>query len=422
MTLVLGEDFDRMIEGLDSQLFQSPESQWLPHDFLTAPHAHFRALRETYGPVFERAAVVADGHLIPNPFLLDEDQPIWFVLDYEPAVAVWHDGATFSNQAYQLSVGLVFGRSLTMCDGPEHAGYRSLIMQGFKRAAVTGWAEEIIEPVAHHLVERLGRAGGGDLVRELAAPLPFMVMAQILGLPDEQFPTFVRLASDLLHIGYDFGAAFAAKAELGEFLTRRIEESRSAPGEDLISALVHAEIDGERLPDDIIIANLTQLLPAGIETTYRSTGNLWFHLLSSPGQFTAVVADPGLVPAAVEEALRIDGPAFMTPRTATVDTEVGGIPIGAGSGVLACQGMANRDPSRWPDPDVFDLHREAKPHVSFIAGAHTCLGLHLARVEMQAMLRALATRLPGTRLAVPAEDVPIIGFMLRSPAACPVLV
>lgn len=421
MTLILGEDFDHMIEGLDPQLFQSPEAQWLPHDFLTAPHAHFRALRQRYGPVFERSAVMADGHLLPNPFLLDEDNPIWFVLDYEPAVAVWHDAATFSNQAYQLSVGLVFGRSLTMCDGPEHIKYRSLIMQGFKRAAVTRWTEEIIEPVARHLVERLGRTGGGDLVRELAAPLPFTVMAQILGLPDEQFPTFVRLASDLLHIGYDFGAAFAAKAELGEFLTRRIEDSRRAPGEDLISALVLAEVDGERLPDEIIIANLTQLLPAGIETTYRSTGNLWFHLLTTPGQFAALVADPGLTPAAVEEALRIDGPAFMTPRAATVGTEVGGIPICAGSGVLACQSMANRDPARWPDPDVFDLHREPKPHASFIAGAHTCLGLHLARVEMQAMLRALATRLPGTRLAVPAEDVPIIGFMLRSPAACPVL-
>jgi cytochrome P450 len=422
MTLALGEDFDRMIEALDPQLFQSPEAQWLPHDFLTAPHAHFRALRETYGPVFERSAVMADGHLLPNPFLLDEAQPIWFVLDYEPAVAVWHDGATFSNTAYQLSVGLVFGRSLTMCDGAEHARYRSLIMQGFKRAAVTRWTEEIIEPVARHLVERLAQAGGGDLVRELAAPLPFKVMAQILGLPDEQFPTFVRLASDLLHIGYDFGAAFAAKAELGEFLTGRIEEARRTPGDDLISALVHAEIDGERLPDEIIIANLTQLLPAGIETTYRSTGNLWFHLLTTPGQFTAVVADPGLAPAAVEEGLRIDGPAFMTPRLATVDTELCGTPIAAGSGVLACQGMANRDGARWPDPDLYDLHREAKPHASFIAGAHTCLGLHLARVEMQAMLRALVTGLPGARLAIPAEEVPIIGFMLRSPAACPVIV
>jgi cytochrome P450 len=242
----------------------------------------------------------------------------------------------------------------------------------------------------------------------------------MLGLPEDQFGHFFRLASDLLHIGYDPVAAFVARDELGTFLTGQIEDRRSQPGDDLISALVTAQIDGEQLPESMIIANLRQLIPAGIETTYRSTASMWVHLLQAREQFDTIVTNRSLVPSAVEEALRIDGPALMTPRIATRDTELLGVLIPAGSGVLVSQAMANRDPARWEEPDRFDITRPSQPQAAFIAGAHTCLGIHLARSEMQAGLRCVAQYLPDIRLTFPDAEHPIIGCILRAPASCPI--
>jgi cytochrome P450 len=226
------------------------------------------------------------------------------------------------------------------------------------------------------------------------------------------------MAVDLLHIGYDPAAAWAAKVELDLFLREQIADRRKNPNDDMISTMVHAEVDGHRLPEAEMVANLTQILPAGIETTFRSTSNMFVQLLKQPEQFAAVVEDRTLIGAAVEEGLRLEGPAFQVPRVVGADYELAGMRIPEGSGVLISQAMASRDPERWADPDVYDIHRPVKPHLAFIAGPHTCLGLHLARHQMKSMLSAVAERLPDTRLA--DDDVFTLGFMLRSPYRCPV--
>ena len=163
------------------------------------------------------------------------------------------------------------------------------------------------------------------------------------------------------------------------------------------------------------------LLEAGAETTYRSTSNLLFGLLSQPETLAEVCADRSLVPQAIEEALRWEPPLTGIFRGATVDTEVAGIKIPAGAVVAVNVGAANRDESRWDRPDVFDIHRASVPHIAFGYGPHVCLGMHLARVETSIALNAVLDRLPNVRFDPSAEDIHISGSTFRSPRALPVL-
>lgn len=415
---VVEETFDAVIDGFDENLFRSPEEQFLDADFLRDPFTPYGQMRDRYGPVFDRATAISDGFSVPNPFLLDESKPIFVVLGYDTALEALQHGEVFTNQGYENSVVLVFGRSLTTQDGEEHQRYRKLLQQSFRRQVVERWANELIEPTTDYLITRLAAKGHGDLIKELAAPLPFRVTARMLGIGGEHFAKFFAMACDLLHIGYDPAAAFAAKDELISFLRIQIEDRRNNPTDDVISMMVHAEVDGHRLPEDAMIPNLVQLLPAGIETTFRSSGNMFVQLLQNREQFEAVVADRSLVHGAVEEALRLEGPAFQVPRVLASDYELGGVQIPAGAAVMVSQAMASRDSGRWKDPHRFDVRRPVRPHLAFVAGPHTCLGLHLARMQMQTMLRMLAERLPDTQLTDP--DVSSVGFMLRSPARCPV--
>ncbi len=186
-----------------------------------------------------------------------------------------------------------------------------------------------------------------------------------------------------------------------------------------------AELDGEQLDDEEIYSFLRMLLPAGIETTYRSSGNLLSLLLTHPEQLDAVRADRTLLPQAIEEALRFESPVMITPRVATNATNLGGVDIPAGAGVTAVLASANRDPAAYDDPETFDIFRDPKQHVSFGVGAHLCLGMHLARMETRVALNALFDRLPNLRLdqtEARRVDAHIHGDSLfRSPTALPVI-
>src|SRR5690349_15131951 len=174
--------------------------------------------------------------------------------------------------------------------------------------------------------------------------------------------------------------------------------------EDLVGQLTSAEVDGRRLSDEEIYPFLLLLLPAGAETTYRSSSNLLFGLLSKPDQLEAVRTDRSLVPQAIEEALRWETPLLTVARSATEDVELGGVRIPAGSFVALSLGAANRDPGRFAEPDAFDIFRERAQHISFGDVAHKCLGMHLARLEMLVLLNAVLDRLPGQSLDPAADD------------------
>ena len=219
----------------------------------------------------------------------------------------------------------------------------------------------------------------------------------------------------------NYEGAVAASRELRGYFAEIIADRRRHTRDDLVSQLVSAEVDGRRLSDDEIYPFLLLLLPAGAETTYRSSSNLLFGLLSDPRQLDLVRADRGLVPQAIEEALRWDTPLLTVARLATEDVELGGVRIPAGSFVAVSLGAANRDPDRYADPDVFDVGREGGQATSFGHGIHKCLGMGLARMEMRVLLNAVLDRLPGLRLDPAAEDVHIHGLIFRSPPNLPVV-
>ena len=348
------------------------------------------------------------------------EQTPYTPLTFDAVQQILRDGETFSSAGYANSIGLVFGHSILEMDEPEHHTYRALIQQAFSRKAMETWEAEIVRPVVDRHIDAFRDRGAAEIVGELLFPFPVTVIGEMIGLPAEDLPVFHKKAVELISIAGNIEVGFAASTWLYEYFQGIITERRAAPRHDLISVLVQAELDGQQLSDDEIIAFLRLLLPAGAETTYRSSSNLMFGLLSNPDQLAALRADRSLMPQAIEEGVRWDPPLTSIGRTCTKDTVVEGVRIPAGAPVQVCMAAANRDPSRWDRPDAFDIFREPKQHMSFAFGPHMCLGMHLARMETTVAVNALLD-LPDLRLDPDAVDVHISGLAFRAPAALPVV-
>jgi len=353
----------------------------------------------------------------------DDAKPVFFVYRYDDVLAVLRDGETYSSgQIIELIMGDVMGKHIMLgMDDPEHRRYRALVSTAFGQKAIVRWEAQLVEPIANSLIDRFSDRGRADLVREFTFPYPTQVIAGMLGLPREDYRQFQRWSIEILSVFTRREAAIAASAEVKGYLARILGDRRREPRDDLISDLARAELDGERLSDEEIFSFLRLLLPAGVETTYRSTGNLLFSLLSRPGQLAAVHADRSLIAQAIEETVRYEAPLLNITRIATRDTVLGGVDIPAGSTVMPMLAAANRDESRWDDPDQFDIFRNARPSVAWGQGPHICLGMHLARVEMRTALTLLLDRLPGLRLDPDGDDPHIRGQVFRSPTSLPVL-
>jgi len=356
-----------------------------------------------------------------RPLMSGMPDEIYTVLNYDGVWEVLRDGGRFVSSGYARSMGTVMGHTILEMDGEEHIRYRGLISKAFTRRALERWERDLVRPVVEEYVDRFAARGSADLVRELTFPFPVRVIACMMGLPEEDHERFHRLAIELISVGIDWESGMRASRELGELFAPVVAARRREPQEDLISVLAHAELEGLRLSDEEIFAFLRLLAPAGAETTYRSSSNLLYGLLADPEQLDAVRRDRGLVPQAIEEGLRWEPPLLSIMRTASVDTELCGTAIPAGAAVSVNLGAANRDPSRWPEPDRFDLFRAPKPHIAFAFGQHVCIGMHLARMETRVLLETLFERLPGLRLDPRAEDVHITGMIFRSPLALPVV-
>ena len=350
-----------------------------------------------------------------------ESKPVFFVYRYDDIVQVLRDNKTFSSAIIIEFFGDALGKHVMLgMDEPEHRRHRSLVSAAFSQKALARWEHELVERVANELIDQFADRGHAELVREFTFPYPTQVIAGLLGLPRADYPRFQRWSISLLSITVNRERALDASKALREYFIPILESRRQEPRDDLISRLAHAEIDGERLSDEEIFSFLRLLLPAGVETTYRSTGNLLFGLLSNPEQLDAIRSDRSLIPQAIEEAIRWEPPLIMITRVATRDTELSGVPIPAGSTVMPVLGSANREEGRYADPDRFDVLRSAEPHVSFGLGVHACLGMHLARLEMRVALNRLFDRLPNLRLDPEGHDPHIRGHAFRSPTSLPV--
>jgi cytochrome P450 len=354
----------------------------------------------------------------------DEKAPrltsLFTVTDYELARQVLTDTSRFSSASYEMTMGQVMGRTILEMDPPEHQRHRALVAKAFRTRVLERWSDEIIGGTVGELIDAFARDGQADLIPQLTFPFPVRVIARVLGLPEADWPRFLQLSTQLIAVMRNWEGALAASRELRGYFAEIIADRRRHTRDDLVSQLIEAEVDGRRLSDEEIYPFLLLLLPAGAETTYRSSSNLLFGLLSHPDQLEAVRADRGLVPQAIEEALRWETPLLTVARSATEEVELGGVRIPAGSFVAVSLGAANRDPGRFADPDAFDTFREDKQHISFGDGAHKCLGMHLARLEMRVLLNAVLDRLPGLRLDPDADDPHIHGLIFRSPPNLPV--
>lgn len=354
-------------------------------------------------------------------FIEGLEQQTFIVHRYEDVVAVLRDNLTYSSSAIRELMAPVMGDYVLVgMDEPEHKRLRSLVSVAFRQSTLAAWepfAQSVVDGYLDQVVER----GSAELVRELTFPYPIQVIAKILGVPAEDTALFHEWAWWIINVAADPDKGLAASAAMKAYLTDVIDGRRREPGDDVISDLVQAELDGEQLGDEEILSFIRLLLPAGAETTYRATGNFLFGLLANPDQLAALRDDRSLMTQAIEEAIRWESPLLITSRNSTVDAEVAGTLIPAGCQVVAHVGSANHDETRWDRPEAFDIFREQKPHAAFGFGPHMCLGMHLARMELRVAVSAVLDRLPDVRLDPAADDVHIHGERFRSPTSLPVL-
>ncbi|MDT7763920.1 MAG: hypothetical protein QOC63_3340 [Mycobacterium sp.] len=342
------------------------------------------------------------------------------VLGYDECSTVLTDSDTFSSSVYKHILGPVMGRTLLEKEGAEHHASRALVSPAFRAKLMERWRSELVEVVVHELIDRFAGRGRADLVREFTFAFPVQVIARLMGLPRSDYVRFQRLSIELLNVVYDWDRGIAASASLKEYFGTVLAERRRDPQDDLISELAESEIDGERLTDDEVFAFLLLILPAGVETTYRASGNLLVALLTEPALMDAVRADRGMLSGAIEEALRWEPPISTVVRVAARDCELGGMAVPEGTNVSVSVAAANRDPLHYPDPDRFDPRRTNIAHLTFGAGPHMCLGMHLARMESAVAINALLDRLPDLRLDSTAPPPAVTGVAFRSPATLPV--
>ncbi|MEU9965182.1 cytochrome P450 [Streptomyces malaysiensis] len=287
---------------------------------------------------------------------------------------------------------------------PDHTRLRRLVSKAFTPRTVEALVPTI-QRLAGELVDSFVASGGGDLIAAVAEPLPVAVIAEMLGIPPADRPALRPWSAEICGM-YELSPseetarrAVRASVEFSAYLRGLIDERRKSPGDDLISGLIAAYDEGDRLTEQEMISTCVLLLNAGHEATVNSTGNGWWALFRHPEQLAALRADPdALLPTAVDELLRFDTPLQLFERWVLEDIEVGGTVIPRGGEVALLFGSANRDPARFDRPDDLDLFRADNPHVSFGAGIHYCLGAPLARLELMASFGALLRKAPGMRL------------------------
>lgn len=382
-----------------------------------SPYPFFEYMRRT-DPVWHGGLM--DTEQVPEELRPSDE---WVLFGYDEVFRGFRDDATFTSAKYDDTIGLVMGHTILAMGGKEHHDHRSLVAKAFRATALERWEPSVIGPVCDQLIDEIKQDGHADLVKALTFEFPTRIISELLGLPREDLDMFRRLSMDLISISTDIMAGLTAAAELHGYFLNQVEQRRRKLTDDIIGDLVAAEIDGEKLTDEAIIAFLRLLLPAGLETTYRSSGNLLYALLTNPEQLDMVRQDRSLIPVAMEEGLRYETPLTMVMRTTTREIELGGKTIPAGAQIDMCMGSANRDETRWTDPNIFDIRRPRQAHIAFAGGIHMCLGMHLARLETRVMLNSLFDRVDDLRFVTDdgtGVGSKIVGLVFRSPNKLPV--
>ncbi|MBZ9645506.1 cytochrome P450 [Streptomyces sp. PSKA30] len=386
--------------------------------FVADPFPFYRQLRED-GPV--RHAVIAGG------------LEAWLVTRYEDGLAALSDPRLSSDVREASDPRLLqqlpateresMLRTMLRADPPEHTRLRRLVSRAFTARKVAELRPRVQE-ITDRLLDAVAPAGAADLVEDFALPLPVTVISELLGVPTADRHDFQRWTDDMILRGTeppDPAVVNEAWQHMRSYLTELLAAKRARPQEDLLSALITARDEEQRLDEDELIAMAFLLLVAGYITTVNLIGGGIAALLAHPGQLRMLRDDPALLPDAIEEFLRYDGP--VNPgiaRFAREDVTIGGVTIPGGATVLIASAIADRDPARFPDPDRLDITRRDNAHLAFGHGLHYCLGAPLARLEGQVAIGTTLRRLPDLALAVPPGELRWRPGGLRGPEHLPV--
>jgi hypothetical protein len=381
----------------------------------------------------------------PHPALarLREQAPVarvpalggWLVTGYSAALAVMRDYRTFTVDDPRFSTARVVGPSMLSLDGPAHARHRAPFASAFHHGDGGPKLAAFAEAEAQRLVAAIRDRGAAEIRGAVSGPLAVSVVAEALGLggvaPDVILGWYTGIVGGVTGLSADQDAAAGAPpdpeaagafAALAASLRAVIEGVPGRePGRSAHPSLLAQAAGGGQLSTDEVISDAAVIMFGGIDTTDGMTANAVLHLLSAPGQLELVRVDPHLVPAAVEESLRLEPAAALVDRYATRDARLGGAEIRAGDRVTVSLTAANRDPAVFRRPDRYDIFRaENGRHLAFAHGPHFCIGAALARAEIQAAVRALLGQLPGLRLDPDREAPAPRGLVFRKPPALPV--
>jgi cytochrome P450 len=350
-----------------------------------------------------------------NPVFKDERTRSWQIFRYEDVLAILTDYSRFSSQAYEFTGGFL-KNSLIAKDPPDHRKLRNLVNQAFTPKAVSHLSDRIAQ-ITQKLLDEVRLKGTMDIVSDIAFPLPAKVIAELLGVPAEDwniFQRWARIESSDAASRQESGKSM--QVEMFSYFSNLLEERRRSPREDLISSLSIAEVDGERLSEPELLSFCTLLLAAGQETTKNLITNAIVCLTDHRDSMERLINEPALIPTAIEEILRFLPPVWFLFRQTKTDVELAGQHIPANQVVLAWTASANRDPARFRDPDRFDIEREPNRHLAFGHGIHFCVGAPLARLEAKIALPMMLQQLKNLQRV---EGVPImvhagIVFVIRS--------
>jgi cytochrome P450 len=337
----------------------------------------------------------------PAAWVRSFGEPTLLLCSHELVDAALRDEETFPSKAFYGAVTTeVMGRNIQSMYGKEHRVNRALVSPAFRPRIMPGLVEPLLEPIAHELVDRIEAKGSADLVADFTRVYPFRIILRMLGLPPHAEEEVQRWAIGILDIQQHYDEALRCAREFTEFVMPILNERRVNPGDDLLSKLATAEVEGERLDDEAIMAFLKLLFPAGADTTYLNLGSTLFALLTYREQLEHVRENPAeRCRLAGEEGLRWYPSVPLLPRRNPNDVVWHDIAIPADTPLIFGLLGANRDPAVFPDPDRFDVERRAMQTLTFGQGQHFCLGAHLARAEVDTALRVLLERLPKLRLA-----------------------
>lgn len=399
--------------------FNSPAFKANPYPF----YAQLRADMPVY-----RAEKFFRGHLA------------WLVARYDDAVHVLKSDDIFAKDAknamtpeqYKRVPKVPFkslSRNLLGVDAPDHTRLKKLVHKAFSPRAVEQMRQET-ETLTHQLLDQMDakrqRGEPVDLIADYALPIPLTIIGRMLGVPEDESDKFHRWTQNMVHIGAASGVGALVRLpgifNLANYIRKLVRKRAAQPQDDLISALVAAREEDDRLTEDELVAMIFLLLTAGHETTVNLIGSGTLALLQHPDQIERWRGNPDLNKSAIEELLRYVTPAeIATERFAATDTTVAGVEIQRGDLVFAMIGSANRDERRFEDPEALNLARQDNKHISFGQGIHYCVGAPLSRLEAQIALPALIERFPNLRLSAPVDQLEWRGnAILRGLLALPV--